>query len=70
MTETQIQTAITETETAISNMLKVGQEYEVGTGASRRRFIQADLDILETRLFKLESKLSEIQGNSGTLLGF
>jgi hypothetical protein len=70
MTEAQIIAEIALIEMAISNILKTGQKYEVGSGASKRIFEAANIDSLRDYKLSLENKLSDVSGNSGILAGF
>lgn len=70
MTEAEITTQLAAVNTAITNLLLTGKEYEVGTGSSKRIFRQAELPELRALRSDLEYKLAEVQGNSGVQLGY
>lgn len=70
MTEAEITTEIAIVQTAITNLLLTGQEYEVGTGSSRRKFVVADLKELRSYKTELNNQLREVQQTSGVQVGF
>ena len=70
MTEDEIIIAIAEVNTAISNMMKTGQEYEIESAKSRRKFKGFDLKALREYKTELNNQLREVQGYSGLVLGF
>lgn len=70
LTATQIQTKIDAYETAIENILLTGQEYEIGSGASKRVFKMADIDKLQSLVDRLYMKLDEVNETSGAQVGF
>lgn len=70
MTEAELIALIAEVNTAISNMLKTGQEYEIESAKSRRRFKGFSLKDLREYKNELNNQLREVQGGSGLVLGF
>ena len=70
MTEDEIIAAIAEVNTAISNMMKTGQEYEIESAKSRRRFKGFSLKDLREYKTELNNQLREVQGYSGMVLGY
>lgn len=70
MTEDELIAAIAEVNTAISNMMKTGQEYEIESAKSRRRFKGFELEDLRKYRTELNNQLREVQGGSGLVLGF
>jgi len=70
MTETEITAEIAVVRTAIHNLMLTGQEYEIGTGPSKRIFKMVDIDKLRSYLTSLQQDLLAIQGDSGIQVGF
>lgn len=68
LTTTEIETEIAEITVALSHITKGGQEYEIGTGPSRRNVTMADYDTLFKRRSDLCAMLAEENGNSGITL--
>jgi hypothetical protein len=70
MTEAELEAEIALVTTAISNILKTGQKYEINSGQSKRVFEAADLDKLRNYRTELRIELQSLQGSSGLVLGF
>ncbi len=70
MTEEEITAELALVNTAISNLLKTGKKYEIGSGSSKRVFEMSDLDELRAYRSELTRKLNELDGSSGLVLGF
>ena len=71
MTEQEILDEITLVSTAIHNLLKTGQKYEIGTGQSKRVFEMADLDKLKALRYDLQRDLVDLQNDGGgVVLGY
>ncbi len=65
MTEPELIVEIAAVQTAITNQLKTGNEYEMESGKSRRRFKAVSIPELRAYLSQLNQQLQEVQGNSG-----
>ncbi len=65
MTEAELIAEIAVVQTAITNQLKTGNEYEMEGGKSRRRFKAVPLPEMRAYLNQLKQQLQEVQGNSG-----
>lgn len=70
MTEEEILQEITDVSTAISNMMKTGQEYEIESAKSRRKFKGFGLKELQEYRSGLQLQLRNVDGSSGLVLGF
>ncbi len=70
MTEAEITAELAIVTTAIENLLKTGQRYEIISGSSRRVFEVADLKDLRDLRYSLGQDLLNVQGTSGLVLGF
>jgi hypothetical protein len=71
MSEQELLDEIELISTAIRKVLLVGEEYEVGTGQSKRTFKFAELDKLREYRTSLQSDLVAIQnGGRGSVWGF
>ncbi len=70
MTEEEIKAELLIINTAIMNIMLVGQEYATGSGSSTRTFKAADIDKLRKYRQALNKELRQIMGISGTVVGF
>lgn len=70
MSEDELDTEITLVSTAITNILKTGQKYEIGSGTSKRVFEVANINNLIKYRNSLRLELKSLQGNSGMQLGY
>jgi hypothetical protein len=70
MTEDEIKAELLIINTAIRNIMLVGQEYTTGSGASTRTFKAADIDKLRKYRQSLNRELREVTGCSGVVVGY
>ena len=70
MTEDEINAELSIVKTAITNLLKTGKKYELGSGASKRVFEMTDLKDLREYRTELNQQLKDVEGTSGMVLGF
>lgn len=71
MTEAEILAEISLITTAIQNIYTTGQNYEVGTGASKRIFAAANYDSLTKQRTELYRDLANIDNpGGGVMLGY
>ena len=70
MTEDEINAELLIINTAIRNIMLVGQEYETGSGSSRRVFKATDIDKLRKYRQELNRELKQLTGLSGVVVGF
>lgn len=72
MTESELLAEIQLVSTAISNVLKTGKRYEIGTGASRRIFEFTELGSLRNYRKELQREYDELYSDYGigSMLGF
>ena len=69
-TAEEIQADIDDVRTAISNMLKTGKKYKIGSGPSSRETEFTDIASLREYMADLQSELDDVNGTSGILVGF
>ena len=69
-TEAEYTEEISIVSTAIRNLIRTGQEYEIGSGNSRRTFEHADIDKLIKYRNSLNMELKTFNGVSGMQVGF
>jgi hypothetical protein len=69
MDEAELTAEIAVVSTAITHIMKAGQEYTIDSGGSSRRFRAADLNDLKRYRQELYAELRTIQGTSGLQLG-
>lgn len=70
MTEDELTAEIAIVSIAITNILKTGQEYAIGSGPSSRTFKAAEIDSLRNYRTELQLQLQTVQGKGGLALGF
>lgn len=71
MTEEELIEEITLLTTAIHNIYKTGQKYEIGTGQSKRVFEAASYKDLKKEKKELMGDLATLNaGGAGTVLGY
>ena len=69
-TAAEIQVKIDSVNAGIEKILILGQEYEIWTNGSKRVFKAANIKELRDYLNYLESRLDDLSGDSGILVGF
>ena len=70
MTEDELTVRIADANDAIYRILKLGKEYEVGSGPTKRIFKAENIKDLREYIADLNNQLLSSQGNSGCLVGF
>lgn len=70
MTQAEIEAQLDDVNTAITNLLKTGRRYVIGSGASRREFEQSDLPKLRELRAELSNALKASNDESGLVMGF